>query len=158
MVLRERVLAIVTILARYFLEERNLISDTELVEELLSVGFDEEEIDAAFSWMQGLSPVSDSPTGQKPLVAYAQRIFSADEQRLLSNEARSFLIRLRTLGILDDEAQEEVIERAFQMEEDEISLKEIKVMTALSLFARSNEDWRREVDCLLGDNWGRMFN
>ena len=156
--MRERVLAIVTILARYFLEERNLISDTELVEELLSVGFDEEEIDAAFSWMQGLSPVSDSPTGQKPLVSYAQRIFSADEQRLLSDEARSFLIRLRTLGILDDEAQEEVIERAFQMEEDEISLKEIKVMTALSLFARSNEDWRREVDCLLSNNWGRLFN
>ena len=157
--MRERVLAIVTILARYFLEERNLISETELVEELLSVGFDEEEIDAAFNWMQGLSPVSDSPAAQqKPLVSYAQRIFSADERRLLSDEARGFLIRLRTLGILDDEAQEEVIERAFQMEEEDISLKEIKVMTALSLFARSNEDWRREVDCLLGDNWGRMFN
>ena len=157
--MRERVLAIVTILARYFLEERNLISETELVEELLSVGFDEEEIDAAFNWMQGLSPVSDSPAAQqKPLVSYPQRIFSADERRLLSDEARGFLIRLRTLGILDDEAQEEVIERAFQMEEEDISLKEIKVMTALSLFARSNEDWRREVDCLLGDNWGRMFN
>lgn len=156
--MRERVLAIVTILARYFLEERNLISETELVEELLSVGFDEEEIDAAFNWMQGLSPSSDLPTEQKPLVSYPQRIFSADERRLLSDEARGFLIRLRTLGILDDEAQEEVIERAFQMEEEEISLKEIKVMTALSLFARSNEDWRREVDCLLGDSWGRMFN
>jgi len=156
--LRERVLAIVTILARYFLEERNLISESELVEELLSVGFDEEEIDAAFNWMQGLSPVSDSPVQQKPLTSYAQRIFSSDERRLLSDEARGFLIRLRTLGILDDETQEEIIERAFQMEEEDLSLKEIKVMTALSLFARSNEDWRREVDCLLGDNWSRLFN
>lgn len=68
------------------------------------------------------------------------------------------MIQLRTLGILDDETQEEIIERAFEMEEEDLSLKEIKVMTALSLFARSNEDWRREVDCLLGDNWSRLFN
>ncbi len=156
--MRERVLAIVTILARYFLNERNLISETELVEELLSVGFDEEEIDAAFSWMQGLEPVSDAPIQPKTLTAYAQRIFTAEERRLLSDEARSFMIRLRNLGILDDEAQEEIIERAFQLEEEDISLKEIKVMTALSLFARSNEDWRREVDCLLGNDWDRLFN
>lgn len=156
--MRERVLAIVTILARYFLEERNLSSESELVEELLSVGFDEEEIDAAFNWMQGLSPSSDASIEKKPLTIYAQRIFSADEQRLLSDEARGFLIQLRTLGILDDETQEEIIERAFEMEEEDLSLKEIKVMTALSLFARSNEDWQREVDCLLGDNWARLFN
>lgn len=156
--MRERVLAIVTILARYFMEERNLISETELVEELLSVGFDEEEIDAAFNWMQGLSPSSDASTQQKPLTPYVQRIFTNEECRLLSDDARGFLIKLRNLGILDDEAQEEIIDRAFQLEEEEISLKEIKVMTALSLFARSNEDWRREVDCLLGDDWSRMFN
>lgn len=156
--MRERVLAIVTILARYFLEERNLISETELVEELLSVGFDEEEIDAAFNWMQGLSPSSDAPIEKKPLTTYNQRIFTPEEKRLLSDEARGFLIRLRNLGILDDDAQEEIIERAFQLEEEDISLKEIKVMTALSLFARSNEDWRREVDCLLGDDWARLYN
>lgn len=156
--MRERVLAIVTILARYFLEERNLISETELVEELLSVGFDEDEIDAAFNWMQGLSPASDAPVEQKQLATYNQRIFTPEERRLLSDDARGFLIRLRNLGILDDDAQEEIIERAFQLEDEDISLKEIKVMTALSLFARSNADWRREVDCLLGDDWARMFN
>lgn len=140
------------------MEERNLISETELVEELLSVGFDEEEIDAAFNWMQGLSPSSDASIQQKPLTPYVQRIFTTEERRLLSDDARGFLIKLRNLGILDDDAQEEIIDRAFQLEEEEISLKEIKVMTALSLFARSNEDWRREVDCLLGDDWSRMFN
>ncbi|NIQ94463.1 MAG: hypothetical protein GWN87_09785, partial [Desulfuromonadales bacterium] len=36
--------------------------------------------------------------------------------------------------------------------------KEIKVITALTLFARTNEDWRREVDCLLAEDWSRLFN
>jgi len=154
---RERVLAIVTILARYFLEDRDFLSETELVEELLSVGFEADEIDAAFSWMQGLSSAAkDSPESFQPTVT--QRIFTAEECRVLSQEARGFLVRLRSLGLIDDIAQEEVIDRAFQFGEETVTIKEIKVITALTLFARSNEDWRREVDCLLADDWARIFN
>jgi len=156
-ILRERVLAIVTILARYFLEDRDFLSETELVEELLSVGFEADEIDAAFSWMQGLSTAAkDADETFKPTTT--QRIFTAEENRLLTQEARGFLIRMRSLGLLDDLTQEEVIDRAFQLGEDSVSIKELKVITALSLFARTNEDWRREVDCLLAEDWSRLFN
>ena len=155
--MRERVLAIVTILARYFLEDRDFLSETELVEELLSVGFDADEIDAAFSWMQGLtSATSDRESGFQPTLT--QRIFTAEECRVLTPSARGFLVRLRSLGLLDDIAQEEIIDRAFQFGEETVSIKEIKVITALTLFARSNEDWRREVDCLLAEDWSRLFN
>lgn len=155
--MRERVLAIVTILARYFLEDRDFMSEADLVEELLSVGFEVDEIDAAFSWMQGLSSAAEQGEGdfQSPRT---QRIFSAEETRLLSREARGFLVRLRGLGLLDDLTQEEVIERAFQVGEETISIKEIKVISALTLFARTNEDWRHEVDCLLAEDWSRLFN
>jgi len=154
---RERVLAIVTILARYFLEDRDFMSETELVEELLSVGFEADEIDAAFSWMQGLSTVTNDRDEEfRPTVT--QRIFSSEEIRLLTSDARGFLIRLRSLGLLDDILQEEIIDRAFQLGEETVSTKEIKVITALSLFARTNEDWRREVDCLLAEDWSRLFH
>ena len=155
--MRERVLAIVTILARYFLEDRDFLSETELVEELLSVGFEADEIDAAFSWMNGLSTTaSDQESAFRQTTT--QRIFSADEERLLTSEARGFLIRTRSLGLLDDLLQEEVIDRAFQLGEETVSIKEIKVITALTLFARTNEDWRREVDCLLAEDWSRLFH
>lgn len=155
--MRERVLAIVTILARYFLEDRDFMSETELVEELLSVGFEADEIDAAFSWMQGLSTAADDQESSfRPTTT--QRIFSSEETRLLTPEARGFLIRLRNLGLLDDLSQEEIIDRAFQIGEETISIKEIKVITALTLFARTNEDWRREVDCLLAEDWSRLFH
>jgi len=154
---RERVLAIVTILARYFLEDRDFLSETELVEELLSVGFEADEIDAAFSWMQGLtSAANERDDNFQPTVT--QRIFSVEECRLLTQDARGFMIRLRSLGLLDDISQEEVIDRAFQLGEETVTIKEIKVITALTLFARSNDDWRREVDCLLAEDWERLFN
>ena len=155
--MRERVLAIVTILARYFLEDRDFMSEIELVEELLSVGFEADEIDAAFSWMQGLSTAANDRDEEfRPTVT--QRIFSSEEVRLLTSDARGFLIRLRSLGLLDDILQEEIIDRAFQLGEETVSIKEVKVITALSLFARTNEDWRREVDCLLAEDWSRLFH
>lgn len=157
--MRERVLAIVTILARYFLEERDVGAESDLVEELIASGFDSDEIDAAFSWMQGFATSSDLPEVKPVLLDVPTvRIFTADETRLLTAEARGFLVRLRSLGLLDDESQEEVIDRAFQLGEDEVSLKEIKMMTSLTLFARSNDGWRREVDALLGDDWSRMIH
>jgi len=157
--LRERVLAIVTILARYFLEERDVGSETDLVEELIASGFDSDEIDAAFSWMQGFSASSDLPESRPALHDVpTMRVFTPDENRLLTSEARGFLIRLRSLGILNDESQEEVIDRAFQLGEDEVSLHEIKMMTSLTLFARSNEDWRREVNALMGDDWSQVIH
>ena len=62
------------------------------------------------------------------------------------------------MGIMDDETQEEVIEKALQMADDEVSLKEIKTITVLAMFANSQNEWRREFDCLLEDDWQRLLH
>jgi Smg protein len=62
------------------------------------------------------------------------------------------------MGILDDDVQEEVIDKALLMAEDEITLKEIKTITVLAMFANSQNEWRREFDCLLEDDWQRLLN
>lgn len=62
------------------------------------------------------------------------------------------------MGILDDAIQEEVIEKALQMADDEVTLKEIKTITVLTMFANSQNEWRREFDCLLEDDWQRLLN
>jgi len=157
--LRERVLAIVSFIAQYFLDDQDLITESDLVEELLSVGFEAEEIDAAFCWMESQTIASSSCTdvalGSPPV---SHRVFSAEENRALSSEARGFLARLRGMGILDAEIQEEVISKALQLAEDEVSLKEIKTITVLAMFANSHNEWRREYDCLLEDDWPRLLN
>jgi Smg protein len=155
--LRERVLAIVTLIARYVMEDRDPLTESDLVEELLAVGFEAEEIDAAFSWMESLS-LQTSTQPDVLLSLPPQRIFTPEEIQVISCEARGFLSRLRSLGILDEHAQEEIIDRAMQVAEDELSLKEMKTLTALTLFARSHEDWRREVDCFMEDDWSRLYH
>ncbi len=157
--MRERVLAIVSFIAQYFLDDRDMMTEGDLVEELLSVGFEAEEIDAAFNWMesQSLCPPVGTDTSITPPTT-SHRVFSSEENLALSCEARGFLIRLHTMGILDSEIQEEVIEKALQMADDEVTLKEIKTITILSIFANSQHEWRREFDCLLEDDWSRLLN
>ena len=156
--MRERVLAIVSLIAQYFLEERDVMTENDLFEELLSVGFDAEEIDAAFDWMesQTLGASTTLTSLSAPVATF--RVFSGEENRVLSADARGFLTRLRSMGILDDEVQEEVIQKAIDLAEDEVSLKEIKTIVVLALFSRAQNEWRREFDCLLEDDWSWLLN
>lgn len=154
--LRERVLAIVSLIAQYVMDERDILTENELMAELLAVGFEEEEIEAAFHWMETLA----LHNRQKPpqlQVSATHRVFTAEESRTLTTEGRGFLIRLRTLGILDDELEEEIIERA-TLAEEELTLPELKSLVVLTIFARSHNDWRREVDCILEDDWSRLYH
>ena len=157
--MRERVLAIVSFIAQYFLDDSDLMTESDLVEQLLSVGFEAEEIDAAFCWMENqalAAPAGDETTLNQP--AANHRVFSTEESRVLSSEARGFLTRLRSMGILDDDIHEDVVEKALQIAEDEVSLKEIKTITVLAMFANSQNEWRREFDCLLEDDWQRLLH
>lgn len=155
--MRERVLAIVGIIAQYVMDEREDFNESDIVEELLAEGFAAEEIDAAFSWMESLS-LHPGRQAEQNLATPTWRIFTPEETRALSAEARGFLVRLRSLGILDNDSQEEIMERALQIDEGELTLKDIKALTALTLFARTQDAWRREVDCILEDDLGRLFH
>ena len=157
--MRERVLAIVSFIAQYFLDDQDVITETDLIEELLAVGFETDEIDAAFCWMETQAfspPASGEATLTPPTTSH--RVFTAEEIRGLTPEARGFLARLRSMGILEDDILEEVIEKALHMAEDEVTLKEVKTVTVLAMFANSQQEWRREFDCLLEDDWSMLLN
>lgn len=155
--MRERVLAIVTFIAQYFLEEQEPRSESDLVEELLAIGFEAQEIDAAFCWMENHTLVP-GPAQELCAPVLTHRVFSAEEQRALTRDARGFLIRLRGAGILDEELFEEIVHKSLQMSDEELCLKEIKTIAVLALFARSQHQWRQEFDCLLEDDWSRLLN
>ena len=159
--MRERVLAIVNLIAKYVLGADDApISEQELVAELISVGFDTEEINDAFSWMESaaLQTVAVEKTETATLASPNYRIFSREERQAMEPEALGFLVQLRTLGLLSDEAQEEVIDRAVQSAEDPVSLQEIKLISALTLLSRSNSLWQREIDCFFDSDWSRIYH
>ena len=154
--MRDRVLAIVTLIAQLVMEEPDQLSEDDIVGELLAVGFATEEIDAAFLWMEELALADVAPPENRLKLA-GNRIFSAEEKQLLSLEARGFLIRLSRMGIIDSEMHEEVVARAMQSEE-EVSLKELKTIIANIFFSHAHKDWRREMECLFDDDWSRLYH
>lgn len=158
--MRERVLDIVNLITQYILEtDEGPISEQELINELMAVGYQTEEIDDALVWMEAMAlqpPQQDRRDPLAPLHSY--RIFSVKEEQALTSEARGFLIKIRTMGLLDDEIEEEIIDRALQAAEDPINIWEIKLITMLSLLTRSERLWMREIDCFLDNDWGRIYH
>ncbi len=158
--MRERVLAIVNLIAQYVLGAEDApISEQELRTELTAVGFASEEINDAFSWMEKIALQPQTEVSTAALMSLpTYRVFSSQEQHLLTTGARGFLVKVRTMGLLSDEAQEEIIERATRAAEDPVGEQEIKMVTILTLLSRSNSLWLREIDCFLENDWSRIYH
>ncbi len=159
--MRERVLAIVNLIAQYVLgAEDGRISEQELITELMAVGFESEEINDAFSWMESIALQSARPQESRETLVNIQtyRIFSVQEQQLLTAAAQGFLIRVRAMGLLTDEVEEEIIDRATRGAEDPVTEQEMKLITILTLLSRSNSLWLREIDCFLEDDWSSIYH
>ncbi len=160
--MRERVLAIVNLIAKYVLGADGApISEQELVASLMSEGFDAQEINDAFSWME--TTALDQTLRQQDEVSIStssstMRMFTAEECRLIDTEARGFLVRLRSMGLIDNEIEEELIDRIVAAAEESVSLQEIKILTALSLLAKNSNQWQREIDCLMTEDWARIYH
>ncbi len=156
--MRDRVLAIVNLITQYILEDQGLVAnEQEMVQELLEFGFEADEIDAAFTWMETQTLHEEHALSDR-LDIPAQRIFTAQENLALTREARGFLVKLRSLGILDQDTQEEIIERAVDSADEPMGLQDIKQLAVLSLFSRAQHQWRKEVDCILDDDWSALFH
>jgi len=159
--LRERVLAIVNLIAQYVLgSEETHISEQELITELMAVGFEADEINDAFSWMESiaLQPNVAQPTAEPLMTFPTYRIFNEQEKRQLTSEAQGFLIKVRAMGLFSDEIEEEIIDRATRTAEDPVTEQEIKLIAILTLLSRSSSLWLREIDCFLENDWVRIYH
>lgn len=159
--MHERVLAIVNLIAKYVLGAENApINEQELVEELLSVGFEADEIADAFSWMESITlKLPDVHAQQEPLREQLNyRIFSREEQQALSRDAAGFLIKIRAMGLVTDQSYEEIIYRAVSAAEDPLNLQEIKLIAALTLLSHNSNLWQREIDCFLQNDWAQIYH
>ncbi len=152
-------MAIVNILAQYVFEKRDLLSEGNIIQELLDTGFDLEEINAAFHWIENLSMEKvkhgedDPETGEG-----STRVFTDEEKRALSPDAQGLLLKMRTMGMLSCDEMEEIISQVISVEDEGISLQELKAVVALTLFSRSLEQYGRELECILRDEWSLLYH
>ncbi|HPQ94485.1 MAG: DUF494 domain-containing protein [Thiothrix sp.] len=105
---------------------------------LQGAGFLPGEINRAFNWLESLGdeahalgPASDPA---------AIRVFTAEEQRWLDTECRSYLLFLERAGVLNAETREQIIGRVLELEDNDFDLDRLKWVILMVLLNRPDED------------------
>ena len=103
--------------------------------ELLNQGFSYFLIEAAFLWLESLNDPRQDTCHPKSF-----RIFSSAEKHHLNMACRNLLISLELNGILSPNYREIVIERAMILENETITLDELKWIVLLVLLSQSENE------------------
>jgi Smg protein len=111
----------------------------QLESELLEAGFSNSEISEALIWLDELANQMDS-TDYQPQIVDAMRIYTDAECRKLDIDARGLLLFLEQSGILDPLSRELVIDRAVAIEQNLVSVDELKWVVLLVLLNRPGRE------------------
>ena len=124
----------------YIYDEPEATPDREsLSDSLEEAGFSSAEIDRAFSWLEGLAAQRCLPElgghETNPI-----RIFSPDECGRLDLEARGLILYLENTGVLDPARREQVLDRLMALEEEEVSMEDVKWVVLMVLFNQPGQE------------------
>lgn len=108
--------------------------------ELQRAGFPDQEINKAFSWLDGLASMRDTATTLTAVTRPSLRIYTAEECKRLDSECRGFLLLLEQLGVLDLASREMVIDRVMALDTEETDLTDLKWVILLILFNQPGKE------------------
>lgn len=143
-----KVLDAVGIIGRFVSENwETMANQEELLDELQNQGFSNREISDAFRWIEkntlGSDTDGDAETESPQVTIHPPaRVLSAVESGKLTAEAHGFILRLYERGFIDPVILEDILERVVKMDIEEVGIKEIRRLTALTLFIRVQSEWR----------------
>jgi Smg protein len=116
-------------------EDRQPDSD-EVRTDLLDAGFPQTEVTKALDWLDALTDHPDI----KPASMPAFRVFCEAEMARLDTESRGLLMFLEQCGILTPASRELVIDRVMAIDEEPLSMENLKWMVLMVLFSQPDED------------------
>ncbi|OIQ48448.1 MAG: hypothetical protein BM565_01430 [Gammaproteobacteria bacterium MedPE] len=107
-----------------------------LTDELSEAGFQKDAVFKALAWIEGLADMQNrldySAQSQQPVQSV--RVFTSNECVQLDKECRGFVYFLETIGVLNPETREMVIDRATQIESKSFSVDDLKWVVLMVLF------------------------
>lgn len=120
----------------YMDDNPDLSPDPDVIRtELLEAGFPQRDVNKAFEWMESLGDQqtihSSSPTF---------RVFSRTETKKLNVDCRGLLLYLEQSGILSPASREMVIDRVMVLNDNEITLENLKWIVLMVLFSQPDEE------------------
>ena len=144
-----RVMDAVGFISRFVADHWESIADSgEILDELMNQGFSNREISNAFKWIEENTLGSDLANGTDEDLAPPfsirppHRVLSPIERSKITPSAQGLLMRYYERGLLEAVLLEEIIERIMRSESEDVGDKEVKRITALTLFNRVQSDWR----------------
>lgn len=123
----------------YYMDDDNPAeADRDLVhQELTRAGFQPQEIDRAFNWMEGLTDEASPPA---PQAERSVRLYSEHEMQRLDTECRGFLLFLEQMGVLDSASRELAIDRAMALENEDFDIEQMKWVIMMVLFNQPGDE------------------
>lgn len=122
------------------LTQRNNKSFKELDAELADLGYSEDEIEQAFSWITSRwEPVGGG--GKRQHGGPVFRVLSPWEQHALDSEAYAYLLQLNNLGVLGDDQLEDVLKRISPYGAEPVGLSDVKSLVGSVLLNLEPEAW-----------------
>ena len=119
----------------YMEDDMDRLPDNDAIRtELMEAGFEQLEVNKAFTWLESLSIQTAMASTSATF-----RIFSDQEQTKLDLECRNLLLFLQHNGILSPANRELVIDRAMALEDQEIALDELKWIVLMVLLSQADD-------------------
>lgn len=127
-----------------------------LVRKLSAVGFEEEEISDALTWLDGLQTVTQHEVLQPS--ADSARIYSEVELDRLGTEALGFLHFLGSAGVLTPTLREVVLDRVLAVPRGPVDLDDFKILLLLVFWSLDEEPDALILDELFVDDEDRLIH
>ena len=107
--------------------------------DLIKAGFNNNEIDKAFDWLDGLTKTNEGTIG-KLHDNNANRIYNDTELNRLNSNCRGFICYLEQINILSASQRELLIDRLLALETNEIEIDQIKWIVLMILFSQPGQE------------------
>jgi Smg protein len=109
----------------------------QLTRKLSAVGFENDEIEEALSWLDGLASAAESYGGEQS--AESLRVFTAAEQDTLGEDSIGFISFLESAGVLPPPMREMVIDRATAIGGSPLELDDLKIIVLMVFWSLGEE-------------------
>lgn len=140
--MKETVLDLLMFLFEHHMDEASDLPEqqtqADFYNQLLQAGFESDEIDQAFGWLDGV--LRDPAIDLVDPDAIAFRIYNDAETSRITAQARGYLLSLEQIGLITPAVRETVIDRAMALDEDEIDTERLQWVILLVLFAIPGEE------------------
>jgi Smg protein len=130
--------------------------EPQLRRKLSAVGFENEEIQDALRWLDGLASSAQSHAGDPG--AGSLRVYTAAEREVLDDESIAFISFLESAGVLPAPMRETVIDRAMAVGASPIDLEDLKIIVLMVFWSHGEEPDALILDELFVDPDDRLIH